>query len=265
MTKLIVKNDTTPSTPDSGTTSIYVDSTTKKLVSKDDAGTETSYDADQTGAEIKTAYEAEANAYTDTKDTKLSGIATGAEVNPDVISQAEAEAGTATTERIFTAQRVSQAITALGGGGSTVLSANFSYVVAAGTNGGAASTSWATRLLNTTSGDVTFSSLASNQITLDAGTYIINIGCSAHFAYAFRTRFYDITNTTEVLSGSSEYASNSMSCSSVINGVITVASNNTVFEVQQKSGLVQSNYGHGLACNFGESEIYTPTVITKIA
>ena len=37
--------------------------------------------ADQTGAEIKTAYEAEANAYTDTKDTKLSGIATGAEVN----------------------------------------------------------------------------------------------------------------------------------------------------------------------------------------
>ena len=30
--------------------------------------------ADQTGAEIKTAYEAEANAYTDTKDTKLAGI-----------------------------------------------------------------------------------------------------------------------------------------------------------------------------------------------
>jgi len=34
--------------------------------------------ADQTGAEIKTAYEAEANAYTDTKDTKLTGIETGA-------------------------------------------------------------------------------------------------------------------------------------------------------------------------------------------
>ena len=42
---------------------------------------ESSATADQTGAEIKTAYEAEANAYTDTKDTKLSGIATGAEVN----------------------------------------------------------------------------------------------------------------------------------------------------------------------------------------
>lgn len=41
----------------------------------------------------------------------------GAEPNPDVVSQAEAEAGVATTERIWTAQRVAQAIAALGGGG----------------------------------------------------------------------------------------------------------------------------------------------------
>jgi hypothetical protein len=39
---------------------------------------EASATADQTGAEIKTAYQAEANAYTDTKNTKLSGIATSA-------------------------------------------------------------------------------------------------------------------------------------------------------------------------------------------
>ncbi len=44
-------------------------------------GIESSATADQTGAEIKTAYEAEANAYTDAKDTKLSGIATAAEVS----------------------------------------------------------------------------------------------------------------------------------------------------------------------------------------
>ena len=45
MTKIIIKNDTTPTTPASGKTALYVDSTTKKLVSKDDAGTETSYGA----------------------------------------------------------------------------------------------------------------------------------------------------------------------------------------------------------------------------
>lgn len=38
------------------------------------AGIEDSATADQTGAEIKTAYEGEANAYTDTKDTKLGSI-----------------------------------------------------------------------------------------------------------------------------------------------------------------------------------------------
>ena len=39
---------------------------------------ESSAKDDQTGAEIKTLYEAESNAYTDTKNTKLSGIATSA-------------------------------------------------------------------------------------------------------------------------------------------------------------------------------------------
>jgi len=40
------------------------------------------------------------------------------EANPDVVSQVEAEAGIATTERIWTAERVKQAIVALGGSGS---------------------------------------------------------------------------------------------------------------------------------------------------
>lgn len=49
--------------------------------------------ADQTGAEIKTAYEAEAdtNAYTDAEKTKLAGVATGATANsPDVTLLARA-------------------------------------------------------------------------------------------------------------------------------------------------------------------------------
>jgi len=47
-------------------------------------GIETAATADQTDAEIKTAYEnnADTNAYTDAEATKLAGIETGAEVNP---------------------------------------------------------------------------------------------------------------------------------------------------------------------------------------
>jgi hypothetical protein len=57
-------------------------------------------------------------------ESKLDGIAAGATVGatwgsdvasqPAVVEQAEAEAGTATTERIWTAQRIAQAIAALG-------------------------------------------------------------------------------------------------------------------------------------------------------
>lgn len=88
--------------------------------------------ADQTGAEIKALYEAEAdtNAFTDLEKTKLTGIETGATADQSdaeietaynnqvsVVSQAEAEAGTSTTVRRWTAERVAQAIAALAGSG----------------------------------------------------------------------------------------------------------------------------------------------------
>jgi len=50
-------------------------SATRTLLNVEDGAT-----ADQTGAQIKSAYEAESNAYTDTKNTKLSGIEASADV-----------------------------------------------------------------------------------------------------------------------------------------------------------------------------------------
>jgi hypothetical protein len=49
----------------------------------------------------------------------------GAQADLDVPSQAEAEAGTATTERVWTAQRVAQAIGAIESKGSVILNGNF--------------------------------------------------------------------------------------------------------------------------------------------
>ena len=66
--------------------------------------------------DIQNATAAQKGLATATQITKLDGIAAGAEVNPAVVSQAEAEAGTATTEKTWTAQRVAQAITAQGTG-----------------------------------------------------------------------------------------------------------------------------------------------------
>ena len=53
-----------------------------KYVSGRDGASRGSYTlVTDAGAEIKTAYEAEANAFTDTKNTKLSGIETSATVD----------------------------------------------------------------------------------------------------------------------------------------------------------------------------------------
>ena len=63
--------------------SSVLDATTASFITADETkldGIEASATIDQTGAEIKTAYEAEANAYTDTKDTKLGGIEALADV-----------------------------------------------------------------------------------------------------------------------------------------------------------------------------------------
>lgn len=44
MGDILISNKTAPDTPDTGKTKVYVDSTTKKLTSKDDAGTVTNYE-----------------------------------------------------------------------------------------------------------------------------------------------------------------------------------------------------------------------------
>ena len=93
-------------------------------------GIETSAKDDLTGAEIKALYEVVTNAFTDTLKTKLDGIETSATADQTdaeietaynaqvtAMSQAQAEAGTNTVIQRVTAQRIKQAIDALGGGG----------------------------------------------------------------------------------------------------------------------------------------------------
>lgn len=82
-------------------------------------GIETAATADQTGAEIKSLYEAESNtnAFTDSEKSKLSGIATGAEVNAvdsvntqtgAVVLDADDISDAATTNKFTTAADISK-------------------------------------------------------------------------------------------------------------------------------------------------------------
>ncbi len=92
------------------------------------SGIETAATADQSDAEIKTAYEAntDTNAFDDAAQTKLAGIETAATADQTdaevetaynaqvgIVSQGDAEAGTATVAERWTPQRVRQATSAL--------------------------------------------------------------------------------------------------------------------------------------------------------
>jgi hypothetical protein len=97
--------------------------TTNKFTTASDisklAGIEAGATADQTGAEIKAAYESEANtnAFTDAEKTKLAGIAAGAEVNTvdsvnaqtgAVVLDADDISDAATTNKFTTASDISK-------------------------------------------------------------------------------------------------------------------------------------------------------------
>lgn len=87
---LVINDDSAGATKKIQVSNIAQENFTTTLKTKVD-GIETGATADQTGAEIKAAYEAEANAYTDTKDTKLAGIEASADVT-DAINVATAGA-----------------------------------------------------------------------------------------------------------------------------------------------------------------------------
>jgi hypothetical protein len=125
---------------------------------------------------------------------------------------------------------------------------------------------WRTRTLNTEVSDVGgFGSLASNQITLSAGTYIISASAPAFFVNAHQLRLQNITDTATVLTGQSAYtgASNQGSQSSaLLQGVFTVAASKAL-ELQHQCGTTRSTDGFGVQGNF-TTEVYAVVELWKI-
>lgn len=118
---------------------------------------------------------------------------------------------------------------------------------------------WRTRTLNTEIADSgSHAGLSSNQITLDAGTYVVQISAPAFRVALHQARLRDITNGVTLLTGTSEVnASGSAAAStkSIIRGEITLAGA-TVLEVQHQCSVTRNTDGFGLPANF-TTEVYT--------
>ncbi|MAR18304.1 MAG: hypothetical protein CML44_02920 [Rhodobacteraceae bacterium] len=137
---------------------------------------------------------------------------------------------------------------------------------ASGTAGGTfTSGAWQTRDLNTITSDTSsIVSLSSNQFTLQAGTYLIEIVTPAYRVESHQARLRNITSATTASEGTSMYANNlyNVNNTSTITTEITIPSS-AVFEVQHRSASTQPSDGFGTPNSFATC-IYTQVKITKL-
>lgn len=150
-----------------------------------------------------------------------------------------------------------------GGGGSGYLGyIKVTETQAQNTNGGTFTAgAWRTRTLNTEDSDTNADcSLASNQITLTAGTYECMISAPAWQVKRHQIRLYNTTGAAAILIGTSEYAEDGGAAAregtrSFCCGRFTIAASQAL-EVQHQCEATKATYGLGIAANF-TSEIYT--------
>jgi hypothetical protein len=136
-----------------------------------------------------------------------------------------------------------------------------------GTAGGTATSgAWRTRTLNTAvTNEIAGASLASNQITLPAGTYEIDAEAPAGICKGHRAKLYDTTHSTDILLGTSEFsesASGGVWSKSRIRGRFTLSSQ-SVLEIQHQVAVTRSSDGFGSSANFS-TEIYTDVQIRQV-
>ncbi len=136
-----------------------------------------------------------------------------------------------------------------------------------GTNGGTFTQGdWRTRDLNTEVDDPDgIVSISSNQFTLAAGTYIIRASAPGFAVNSHQIRLQNITDTSTVVYGSTEYApaATGVTSRSTLSKVVTI-SGSKAFEIQHRGANTRSTDGYGQAGSFGNVEVYAIVEIVKV-
>lgn len=137
------------------------------------------------------------------------------------------------------------------------------------THAGASVAGVQTRVLNTVEKNtIAGASLASNQITLPAGTYSVLGFAPAYNVNGHRAHLYSVTDSATLLIGSNENstttaAGDGVGTKSAVLGDITLAATK-VLELRHYTTGIEASWGLGLALNVsGTSEIYSKIQIIK--
>jgi hypothetical protein len=139
---------------------------------------------------------------------------------------------------------------------------------ASGTAGGTATSgSFQTRTLNTKVSDARgLATLASNQITLAAGTYIVFARAPALGVAQHQARLQNVTAGTTLIVGTASYSdiSTPSQSDSFIQGVITVAASQAL-EIQHRVATTASGNGFGVDGTFGVTNVFSEITFRKVA
>ena len=148
------------------------------------------------------------------------------------------------------------------GGGATY--AVFADEKASGGGGTFTSGAWRTRDINTTVyNGITGCSISSNQITLAAGTYIIEAHMPFQRSDWTATRLYNVTDSSVAGYGGNGYIDNASEHNEAIMiTAITIAATKA-FEIQMQGYTTRADTGFGQNHGF-QKEVYTQVLITKI-
>ena len=124
---------------------------------------------------------------------------------------------------------------------------------------------WRTRDLNTELDDPSnIVTIASNQFTLQAGTYLVEWSAPAYLTDRHSTRLQNITDSVTEGIGASEYTSVDVQTSSVGSSVVTLISAKA-FEIQHYAAVTSGTWGFGINSNVsGQNSVYTLVKIHKI-
>lgn len=126
---------------------------------------------------------------------------------------------------------------------------------------------WRTRDLNTTIADPdSIVSIASNQFTLGAGSYLIEASAPGYNLDRNQARLYNATTSTVVQYGQNMFGTSSAGGYSyaTVSARVTITGS-TTFEIQHRTQTTGTSHGFGLENNFGGTSIFTIVKIFKEA
>lgn len=154
-----------------------------------------------------------------------------------------------------------------GGGGGSLTIMHIQHELVNGSQGGTTvTTTWNVRPLNTVQvNQITGASLASNQITLAAGTYDIEAWGYIFEANHTKMRLRDTTGSATLLVGMNNFASgpDNVNINCHLRGRFTI-SIESVLELQHWTDVGVATVGFGIATGDTEVEVYADVLISEV-